>query len=135
MADATARKRKYSYPAATKRYQSRRNAEGNCRRCGTRPRAESKNGGLSPYCELCRARASQAELKRQARLRSEGSAKPSPNSPAWKTHLLAPDGGVLAACGASADINSTDDPAAVNCGNCARTGAFKTAQAAAKEER
>ena len=121
----TAERRKYSYPANTKRYQDQRNAEGKCRRCGTQPRMMNKNGALSPYCVRCRARASDAEIKRQARLREAGNAAPSPNSPVWKVHFSAQEGGSLAACGARAELNSAADPAAVNCGNCARTAAYK----------
>ena len=127
--DSAAEKPRRSHAPVVARYQAKRLAEGKCRRCGTRPRMSLAGGRMSPYCEDCRAKASARQAKRLTELRQQGQPAPSPGSPAWKVHLAAPDGGALAPCGAKADVNAASDIAAVTCGNCARTAAFRAAAA------
>ena len=126
---AAAEKPRRSHAPVVARYQAKRQAEGKCRRCGTRPRMVKAAGQSSPYCEQCRARASDYEVRRQASKRAAGQASASPSSPAWKVHFAAPDSGPLAPCGAKSDTNATSDVDAVTCGNCARTAAFRAAAA------
>lgn len=108
------------------RYQQKQNAEGKCRTCA-RDRMVGKNGRLSPYCEIHRARATQREIARQAKLRAAGESRPSPASKTWAMHLAHPYDAQFTACGAIRDGINTIHYAGVTCGNCRRTSAYRVA--------
>ena len=108
------------------RYQQKQNAEGKCRTCA-RDRMVGKNGRLSPYCEMHRARATQREVARQARIRAAGKDRPTPASKAWAMHMAHPYDAALTACGAIRDGINTIHYTGVTCGNCRRTAAYRLA--------
>ena len=109
------------------RYQAKRLSEGKCRTCGTRDRMVGKSGRKSPYCEIHRARATQREIARQAKLRAAGESRPSPASKTWAMHLAHPYDAQFTACGAIRDGINTIHYAGVTCGNCRRTSASRIA--------
>lgn len=118
----------YNNAPNVERYQQKRLAEGKCRTCGTRDRMVGRNGKLSPYCEVHRARATQREIERLAKKRAAGQARPAPPSKAGVMHLANPGDALLTACGAMRDSANTIHVTGVTCANCKRTVAYRMAQ-------
>ena len=108
------------------RYHEKKRLAGKCRTCD-RPRMVGKNGRPSPYCEIHRARATQRELDRLAKLRAAGEPRPTPASKSWVMHLAHPADAMHTACGTLRDSINCIHIAGVTCANCKRTAVYRIA--------